>query len=617
LLANGKKQTVKTTPMMPLKQIVTVVCEKQGYKDTESYGLKLNKTTLDLGLSVRYANLAPGAKLDFIKVSAPKVHKDVQIALQLDDGGRMIDKFPITTSIWDILLHFEKKSDNGSLNLTKRTAPAPKKKGFLKKLNKSNDIQFYIQPVCLILNQEYGTISSLKSTTLQSAGITSGNAVLRLLFRQTESTLDDVLKDIETPLQTSEVLESVNAPIEITSKNVPAKTLDEQSKAQTDTIPVLDKQPKEPTNTVNVPDEQPKKQIVTVNTPDEQSDMQIDTVNTVDKVDEQPKKQIDTVNTPDEQSDMQIDTVNTVDKIYEQSEMQVDTQNDDSVTKIESISNISSSDIQMEDTNNTTKLDHTVEEEESHDIQLIKNNVPETTQPSISSVTQENIDQEDYVITDKGHFDRDIKVFNPPPENALMSNTTKQTMKHKMAENAGFKTSAIRAKEEKERERKVKFPDSFQLQIAFLSKEHVTDLYEFVKNALRTPDREFELYVSPPKKTLSDKGLTLYQAGLAPASLVYCIWADKSSGSGVGPYLSDEYLKLREDIPNLTINESVSTSFFSDNLSTKINDVVRQQQNDSPKSRGNDLPKSHDSKEHVESSSSNKSKFPKWFKKPK
>ncbi|CAG8580866.1 1856_t:CDS:2, partial [Cetraspora pellucida] len=278
LLPNGKKQTVKTTPMMPLKQIVNVVCEKQGYKDAESYGLKTNKTTLDLGLAMRFANLAPGAKLDFVKVSAPKVHKDVQIALQLDDGGRMIDKFLITTSIWDILLHFEKKSDNGSLNLTRRTAPAPKKKGVsLKKLiNKSSDVQFYLQPVCLILNQEYGTIETLKSTTLQSAGITSGNAVLRLLFRQTELTLNDALRVIE-------VLESVNAPIEISSEIVSAKTVDEQ--------------PKVPTDTVNTPDEQPKKQIDTINTLDEQSNMQINTANTPE---EQPKKQIDTINTLDE-----------------------------------------------------------------------------------------------------------------------------------------------------------------------------------------------------------------------------------------------------------------------------------------------------------------------------
>ncbi|CAG8586509.1 16331_t:CDS:10 [Cetraspora pellucida] len=664
LLPNGKKQTVKTTPMMPLKQIVNVVCEKQGYKDSESYGLKINKKTLDLGLAIRFANLAPGAKLDFVKVSAPKVHKDVQIALQLDDGGRMIDKFLTTTSIWDILLHFEKKSDNGSLNLTRRTAPAPKKKGVsLKKLiNKSSDVQFYLQPVCLILNQEYGTIVSLKSTTLQSAGITSGNAVLRLLFRQTELTLNDVLRDI---------LESVKAPIEISSEIVSAKTvdeqpkvqtnavpvldeqpkvqadavpiLDEQPKVQTDAVPILDKQSKVPTDTVNTPDEQPKKQIDTMKTLDEQSNMQIDIVNTPDEQpkklidtvntpdeqpkklidtmktldeqlnmqidtvntpDEQPKKQIDTMSTLDEQSNMQIDTVNTVD---EQSEMQIDAQNDDSVTKIESISNISSSDIQMEE----TKLEHPVEEKELNEIQLIKDDVSETNKSSISSVT-----------IDEGHFDRDIKVFNPPPENAVMSNTidlpdsfyelttaelryllAKQANKHKREENAGFKTSAIRAKEEKERER------NFQLQIAFLSKEHVADLYEFVKSALRTPDRKFELYISPPKKTLSDKGLTLYQAGLAPASLVYCIWTDKLSGSDVDPYLSDEYLKLREDIPNITISESVSTSFVSDNLSVRINDVVRKHQNDSPKS--------HDRKEHVESSSSNKSKFPKWFKKPK
>jgi len=39
-LGGGKKQLVKTTPTMILRQVVNSVCEKQGYAEPESYGLK-------------------------------------------------------------------------------------------------------------------------------------------------------------------------------------------------------------------------------------------------------------------------------------------------------------------------------------------------------------------------------------------------------------------------------------------------------------------------------------------------------------------------------------------------------------------------------------------------
>ncbi|CAG8826409.1 22898_t:CDS:2, partial [Dentiscutata erythropus] len=112
--------------------------------------------------------------------------------VQLDDGGRMIEKFSITTSIRDIILHFEKASVGGGIQIftngliqvfkpyeTNSTC-APKKSIPVEKICKS---RFYQQP--------YWIVSLLKSTTLQSAGITSGNTVLRLLFRQPELTLDE------------------------------------------------------------------------------------------------------------------------------------------------------------------------------------------------------------------------------------------------------------------------------------------------------------------------------------------------------------------------------------------------------------------------------------------
>ncbi|KAF9929283.1 hypothetical protein BGZ65_005860, partial [Modicella reniformis] len=111
-LGGGRKQLVKTTPAMILRQVVNIVCEKQNYTEPESYGLKSGKNFLDLSLSIRYANIAPGAKLELVKIpkddSAPK---SVNIALQLESGERMIQLFAITTTLWDVLLGFEKLSN--------------------------------------------------------------------------------------------------------------------------------------------------------------------------------------------------------------------------------------------------------------------------------------------------------------------------------------------------------------------------------------------------------------------------------------------------------------------------------------------------------------------------
>ncbi|CAJ0627682.1 14960_t:CDS:2 [Entrophospora sp. SA101] len=92
---------------------------------------------------------------------------------------------------------------------------------------------------------------------------------------------------------------------------------------------------------------------------------------------------------------------------------------------------------------------------------------------------------------------QNIKVYNPPSQDASYSNKinlpdsfyelspselknllSMQNSKRLASDNAGFKTRAMRQKEDEERERKypktlirVKFPDSYQMQVAFLSKE--------------------------------------------------------------------------------------------------------------------------------------------------
>ncbi|KAF9114985.1 Plant UBX domain-containing protein 1 [Mortierella sp. AM989] len=202
LLDGGKKQLVKTTPSMILREVVNAVCEKQNYAEPESYGLKSGKNFLDLSLSIRYANIAPGAKLELAKAPKDKsAPTHVDLALQLEDGGRMVQSFAITSTLWDVLLGFEKAS-NGVLNLTRRSAvPQTVTKNIfsLQRIKKAvkPSTEVYLLPVVVLLGREYVSIPTLKTTSLQLAGLLKGNAVFRVNMRYTDAGIADFIEDIE------------------------------------------------------------------------------------------------------------------------------------------------------------------------------------------------------------------------------------------------------------------------------------------------------------------------------------------------------------------------------------------------------------------------------------
>ena len=122
--------------------------------------------------------------------------------------------------------------------------------------------------------------------------------------------------------------------------------------------------------------------------------------------------------------------------------------------------------------------------------------------------------------------------------------------------NPGFKSSAQREKEQKEREARypktivrIRFPDRVQLQFTFLSKEKVSSLYRIVQASLLS-NRAFHLYTTPPRSIIKDKTLTLYQAKLTPATVVHFAWADTTPLHAAGePYLRKELLNIKEDLP--------------------------------------------------------------------
>lgn len=218
---------------------------------------RYNRKYLDLSLSVRFASLAAGAKLELVKMN-PSTMKpkssSVLIALQVDDGNRLKASFDPSTCLWDILRTFEAAEQGPQkLNFTKRTS-IPSKSGNSKKFSLKNIVKIidkaiqpnapvYVQPVMLVLNKEFNTIPQLRQTRLTDLGLDGGNALARLMFRETDVRLSDVLPlmgDMDSSVPNrAELVKSVNyAPKAfMESKTKDSKSSNEEMKVAYDSPP--------------------------------------------------------------------------------------------------------------------------------------------------------------------------------------------------------------------------------------------------------------------------------------------------------------------------------------------------------------------------------------------
>ncbi|KAF2099093.1 UBX domain protein [Rhizodiscina lignyota] len=206
-----RRATVKTTPGKHLNDILEEGCKKLGLRP-EQYGLKYNKKALDLSLTYRLSSLPSGAQLELVQASrSPTV---VNVALQLpasENNVRLTDKFPSTTSFWQILRRFESGaagSTSGSarnLNFTQRGVPQTN--GGQSGAGRLN----YEMPVIQVMNRELSTFEDLQKCLAQ-VGLNSGSALLRINFKNSGSPLEDAMADISRYFQADESEQtSVNA----------------------------------------------------------------------------------------------------------------------------------------------------------------------------------------------------------------------------------------------------------------------------------------------------------------------------------------------------------------------------------------------------------------------
>uniref|UniRef100_A0A673IAW5 RBD domain-containing protein n=1 Tax=Sinocyclocheilus rhinocerous TaxID=307959 RepID=A0A673IAW5_9TELE len=158
LTPNGRRQTVKVSPNTPLLQVLEDVCKKHGFNPDE-HGLKFQRLVLDLSLQWRFASLPNNAKLEMVVCSRPQTGAEsaVRIALQMEDGSRLQGSFSRGQTLWDLLTHFpQTRTDLDTSGPT---------------------------PVCVYMRDEVSGKDALKKTTLKSLGLTGGSAIIRYVLK--------------------------------------------------------------------------------------------------------------------------------------------------------------------------------------------------------------------------------------------------------------------------------------------------------------------------------------------------------------------------------------------------------------------------------------------------
>ncbi|KYO17610.1 tether containing UBX domain for GLUT4 isoform B [Alligator mississippiensis] len=219
------------TETTTLLQVLEEACGKQGFS-ARDYGLKFQRTVLDLSVQWRFAKLPNNAKLEMVPVSCQRADTEdtVRIALQLDDGSRLQDTFHSSQTLWALLQHFTQSRE------------------FVEQPRDSS-------PVCIYMRDEIAGRDALEKTTLKLLGLTGGSAIIRVVMKKHSSSGQE--EAVDAAAQANEPPRSPGGP----SKPKKTKTSQGQPKEHEQLLerePVvchLDLQPALPPGPKDFPDE--------------------------------------------------------------------------------------------------------------------------------------------------------------------------------------------------------------------------------------------------------------------------------------------------------------------------------------------------------------------------
>ena len=166
---------------------------------------------------------------------------------------------------------------------------------------------------------------------------------------------------------------------------------------------------------------------------------------------------------------------------------------------------------------------------------------------------------------------------NPPGDGALLAaRAQKLHVERQARETAGFKTKAMREVEKMKRARVyshvqlcIHVPVQIgqnstsvvQFSAKFLPRETIGDVVDaliqdcFLSSVTRA---DFELYITPPKRVLSNYSQTLLQEGLVPAAKVFCRWRELDSSPSASEVFQSQWVDELNSLESGNLNPSLA-----------------------------------------------------------
>ncbi|KAK3695021.1 GLUT4 regulating protein TUG-domain-containing protein [Podospora appendiculata] len=181
-----KRVKITVTPSSYLIDVLHEACRRLNVSG-DKYLLKHKQKLVDLSGPFRTSGLVSGAKLELVqKSSSPSV-----VSIALDVGGeRYTKKLPSDMTLWQVLRQFE-STETQLKNITGRGSP----KTTTSNSGSGSGQLYHEAPVVNILGKEYVELADLQKT-LSQCGINGGSIVLRVTFRDTDTTLYQAMETI-------------------------------------------------------------------------------------------------------------------------------------------------------------------------------------------------------------------------------------------------------------------------------------------------------------------------------------------------------------------------------------------------------------------------------------
>ncbi|XP_059393654.1 tether containing UBX domain for GLUT4 [Carassius carassius] len=480
LTPNGRRQTVKVSPNTSLLQVLEDVCKKHGFNPDE-HGLKFQRLVLDLSLQWRFASLPNNAKLEMVVCPRPQTGAEsaVRIALQMEDGSRLQGSFSSGQTLWDLLTHFP-QTRTSDLDASGHT------------------------PVCVYMRDEVSGEDGLKKMTLKSLGLTGGSAIIRYVLKGSVSSGPAASVD------------AVAMPTNVVVKTTVSQPPPEPPK---EPAPIAMETPAPPNEVTAPPKHHPDK-------PEEEEPSSNQEQGVWPKTDQPPQAKLmpqedDERPGTSQQCHGSAPSATPTDFVPFSGSGQRLGETARLKTSTSWSSCVSGSPPKAKKPKPSHALKRSVSAKQA------------TRDEEETDEFLEPVDREPLVF----HLD---SVARPNDDAELPDEFFEVTVddirkrfaqlksERKALEEAPLVTKSLRESQMKEKldrypkvALRVQFPDRCVLQGFFRPLETVAALRSFVQSHLQDPQMQFYLFIAPPKTILDEPNVTLFQASLFPAALVY------------------------------------------------------------------------------------------------